>query len=77
MMRTADDGEEDEWECLRCGSLVKEADRYTVEVEDVGSEPGGSLSEYEFSSDFDVDTSDLSASIGSYSESGLSGYGNY
>lgn len=67
-MRTVDDIDEGStWECLRCGEEVKEAHRYTVEfVESELSE-----SDYEFSSDLDIGT-DLSGSMGSYSESGFS-----
>ena len=68
MIRTADDGEDEGWECLRCASVVKEADRFTVEIEEDESDMGGSMSEYAFSSDFDVDTTDLSGSMGSYSQ---------
>lgn len=59
--------EESSWECLRCGEEVKEAHRYTVEF--VESEHSGS--DYDFSSDLDIGT-DLSGSMGSYSESGFS-----
>lgn len=68
IMRTADESDDDQhWACLRCREKVTEAHRYTVEISE--SERGGS--EYEFSSDLDLGT-DLSGSIGSYSESGLS-----
>jgi len=68
IMRTADEFDDDQrWACLRCGEKVTEAHRYTVEISE--SEMGGS--EYEFSSDLDLGT-DLSGSMGSYSESGLS-----
>ena len=68
IMRAADESDDDQrWACLRCGEKVTEAHRYTVEISE--SERGGS--EYEFSSDLDLGT-DLSGSIGSYSESGLS-----
>lgn len=68
LMRTADESHNDQrWACLRCGERVTKAHRYTVEIS--GSEIGGS--EYEFSSDLDLGT-DLSGSMGSYSESGLS-----
>jgi len=50
------------WECLRCRGYVTGAERYTVEVE-AGSDVTGS--DYEFSSD-------MSTSMGSYSESGWS-----
>lgn len=70
MMRVADEGDDDlGWECLRCGEGIKGADRYVVEVE-MGSEMSGS--EYEFSSDLDMDATDMSGSMESYSESGLS-----
>ena len=66
IMRAADESDDNQhWACLRCREKVTEAHRYTVEI----SERGGS--EYEFSSDLDLGT-DLSGSIGSYSESGLS-----
>jgi hypothetical protein len=68
-MHATDEGENDVgWECLRCGKRVKGAERYVVEVDT--SERSGS--EYEFSSDLDLDVTDNSASVGSYSESGLS-----
>ncbi|KAK0468178.1 peroxisomal biogenesis factor 2 [Desarmillaria tabescens] len=66
MMRTADDAEDEGWECLRCTEVVHSAERFAVEVDEVSG------SDYDFSSDFDIDTTDLSGSIGSYSESGLS-----
>ncbi|KAK0191129.1 peroxisomal biogenesis factor 2 [Armillaria mellea] len=66
MMRTADDAEDEGWECLRCTEAVRGAERFSVEVDEVSG------SDYDFSSDFDIDTTDLSGSIGSYSESGLS-----
>ncbi|KAF6762348.1 peroxisomal biogenesis factor 2 [Ephemerocybe angulata] len=66
------DGEDEEraWECLRCGEEVKQADRYSVEVPEV-DDLDVSGSEYEFSSDLDMYT-DMSGSMGSYSESALS-----
>lgn len=67
MMRVADEGEDGPgWECLRCGEGIRSAERYTVEI---GSELSGS--DYEFSSDLDMDFTDISGSMGSYS-SGLS-----
>ncbi|KAF9451647.1 hypothetical protein P691DRAFT_723670 [Macrolepiota fuliginosa MF-IS2] len=70
LMRTADDlDKEHGWECLRCGSEITSADRYEVEITE--AESG---SDYEFSSDIDFDATDLSGSMGSYSESGLSDY---
>lgn len=68
-MRAADEGDDMGWECLRCGQKVKGAERYLVELE-VESEISGS--EYDFSSDLDLDGTDMSASMGSYSESGQS-----
>lgn len=62
-------GEEHGWECLRCTEEVTSANRYEVEI--TGLESG---SDYEFSSDIDLDTTDISGSMGSYSESGLSDY---
>lgn len=68
MIRTADEADDElGWECLRCGEEVKEVHRYTVEV----FETEASESDYEFSSDMDIGT-DLSGSMGSYSESGFS-----
>lgn len=67
-MRSADEDGEG-WECLRCGERVKGAERFVAEM---GSERSGSGSEYEFSSDMDMDVTDMSGSMGSYSESGLS-----
>jgi peroxin-2 len=63
-MRVADDGEDDGWVCLRCMETVKSAERYMVES---GSEASGS--DYEFGSDLDMDTTDISGSMGSYTES--------
>lgn len=64
LIRTADEAEDDlGWECLRCGDNVKSADRYIVDISE--SESG---SDYEFS-DIDMDVTDMSGSVGSYSES--------
>ncbi|KAF9247336.1 Pex12 amino terminal region-domain-containing protein [Melanogaster broomeanus] len=57
MMRTADDGLESGWECLRCAESVKSADRLEAAHSDT-------MSEYEFSSEFD--TTDMSGSASSY-----------
>ncbi len=65
-MRAVDDAEDEGWECLRCTEVVRGAERFAVEVDEVSG------SDYDFSSDFDIDATDLSGSIGSYSESGLS-----
>ncbi|KAF5363644.1 hypothetical protein D9756_000498 [Leucocoprinus leucothites] len=68
LMKAADDlDKEHGWECLRCTEEVTSVDRYEVEVQ--GIESG---SDYEFSSDIDIDATDMSGSMGSYSESGLS-----
>ena len=68
IMRMADESDDDQyWACLRCGERVTEAHRYAVEISESEKE-----SEYEFSSDLDLGTTDLSGSMGSYSESGLS-----
>lgn len=65
LIRTADEAEDDlGWECLRCGDNVKSADRYIVDVFD--SESG---SDDEFRSDMDMDVTDMSGSVGSYSGS--------
>jgi peroxin-2 len=72
MMRVADEGEDGPgWECLRCGVGIKSSERYTVEM---GSDLSGS--DYEFSSDLDMDSTGISESMGSYSESGRSGDNN-
>ncbi|KAH6915319.1 peroxisomal biogenesis factor 2 [Coprinopsis sp. MPI-PUGE-AT-0042] len=70
MIRAADDGDGG-WECLRCCEVVKGADRYSVEVPESSDDLNISESEYEFSSDLDMYT-DMSGSMGSYSESVLS-----
>lgn len=62
-MRVVDDGEDNGWECLRCTETVKSAGRYIVEPE---REANGSDSE--FSNDFDTDSTDLSRSMGNYTE---------
>lgn len=69
-MRSSEhDGERGIWECFRCSQLVKEADRQLIDVE---LESEISASDYDFSSDMDMDTADLSGSIGTFSESMLS-----
>lgn len=71
MVRAAEGEDEDQgWECLRCGEEVRKADRYSVEVPEV-DDVDVSGSEYEFSSDLDMYT-DMSGSMGSYTESALS-----
>ncbi|TFK75775.1 hypothetical protein BDN72DRAFT_809381 [Pluteus cervinus] len=63
LMRAADEEDEAGWECLRCCEVVKTADRFTIEM---GSEQG--TSDYDFSSDQEMGVTDLSGSVGSYSE---------
>lgn len=58
MLRIADDGDGTGWECLRCNQSVKEVDRLEMEVEE---------STADFSSDLDF--SEMSGSLGSYTES--------
>lgn len=72
-MIQAADGEDSEegWECLRCAEEVKTADRYSVEVPEGPGSDDLDGSEYEFSSDLDMYT-DMSGSMGSYTESALS-----
>jgi peroxin-2 len=65
MMHALDEGEDEGWECLRCGLGVREADRLVPDI-NVESD-GGNGSEYEFSSD--IDATDMSGSVGSYTES--------
>ncbi|KAF9076798.1 Pex12 amino terminal region-domain-containing protein [Rhodocollybia butyracea] len=73
MLRNAEEVQgERGWECLRCAQVVQTAERYIVDHTAGGSEVSGS--EYEFSSDVDFDVTDISESVGSYSESGLSDY---
>ncbi|KII94874.1 hypothetical protein PLICRDRAFT_128176 [Plicaturopsis crispa FD-325 SS-3] len=68
MMRTADEALDDSgWECLRCTAGVTGADRAEGVAEEEVSESGD---DYYFTSDMDV--TDVSGSVGSYSESGLS-----
>ncbi|KAF9057693.1 peroxisomal biogenesis factor 2 [Panaeolus papilionaceus] len=68
MLHNADDGgDESGWLCLRCSEGVINAQRYMVEV--TGSEM--TESDYDFSSDLDLGT-DLSGSMGSYTESAFS-----
>ncbi|TFK43407.1 Pex12 amino terminal region-domain-containing protein [Crucibulum laeve] len=71
MLRTADEADDESgWVCLRCSEEVKGAGRYVVEI----SESEVSGSDYDFSSDLDMDATDMSGSMsmGSYSESLLS-----
>lgn len=58
MLRIADDGDGTGWECLRCNQPVKDVDRLEMEVEE---------STADFSSDYDL--SEMSGSLGSYTES--------
>ncbi|KAF9008941.1 Pex12 amino terminal region-domain-containing protein [Cyathus striatus] len=68
MLNMAEEDDGSSWECLRCSQPVMGASRYVAET----NESEGSGSDYEFSSDMDMDVTDLSGSVGSYSESGLS-----
>ncbi|KAL0949402.1 hypothetical protein HGRIS_009464 [Hohenbuehelia grisea] len=67
LMRAAEetDGQDGGWECLRCGDIAQGAERLTA-MHEVDAE----TSDYEFSSD--PDFTDMSASMGSYSASGMS-----
>ncbi|KAI6035127.1 Pex12 amino terminal region-domain-containing protein [Pisolithus orientalis] len=62
MMRTADEGSETGWECLRCAEHVRSADRWEAEVSVARDSASGS--DYEFSSEFG--NTDLSGSVSSY-----------
>lgn len=67
LMRAADDLDKQHgWECLRCGGEITSANRYEIEI--TGIDSG---SEYGFSSDISLGATDISGSMGSYSESGL------
>jgi len=71
MHSVEEDGGKEGWECLRCGGGVRWVERLAVDAGGAsGSEMSGS--EYEFSSDLDLDVTDMSGSVGSYSELGLS-----
>ncbi|KAG8218626.1 hypothetical protein J3R82DRAFT_4290 [Butyriboletus roseoflavus] len=65
MMRTADEGLDSGWECLRCAESVKSADR--MEAEESIPAHSDTMSDYEFSSDLDV--TDMSGSASSYLDS--------
>jgi peroxin-2 len=76
MIRTADDASGfgpggTQWECLRCGENVVAADRLAAEVEGVESDYGSDAVSFEYGSE-DVDFTDMSGSMGEYSESGES-----
>lgn len=60
MMRTADEGLDSGWECLRCAESVKSADRLGESI----PAHSDTMSDYEFSSDIDV--TDMSGSASSY-----------
>ncbi|KAL4076105.1 Pex12 amino terminal region-domain-containing protein [Scleroderma yunnanense] len=62
MIRTAEEGAETGWECLRCAEHVRSADRW--ETEESVARDSGSDSDYEFSSEFGA--TDLSGSVSSY-----------
>ncbi|KAJ8523490.1 hypothetical protein ONZ45_g126 [Pleurotus djamor] len=53
------------WECVRCAEVVKSAERLTAPESEVET-----TSDYEFSSD--LDATDMSASVGSFTGSGYS-----
>ncbi|KAJ3854219.1 peroxisomal biogenesis factor 2 [Lentinula lateritia] len=73
MMRNADDTHDTRgWECLRCAHIVQSAERFVVDSSAGTAESEVNGSDYAFSSDMDFDVTDISESIGSYSESGLS-----
>jgi hypothetical protein len=61
-MRAADEGSSP-WKCLRCGEEVRYAERFVVGT----GESAGNGSEYS-----DANVTDMSASIGSYSDSVMS-----
>lgn len=72
-MRTADDVSGSgpggtRWECLRCTEAVTSADRLEAEVADTGSDLESDGASFEYGSD-EVDYSDMSGSVGEYSES--------
>ena len=76
MIRTADDASGTgpggtRWECLRCGEEVAGVDRMEAEVEGVESDYGSDEMSFGYGSE-DVDFTDLSGSMGEYSESGES-----
>lgn len=69
LLRTVDEGDATEggWECIRCAEVVKTAERVTFIPEEVEAE---TTSDYEFSSD--LDATDMSASVGSFTGSAMS-----
>ncbi|KAJ8698309.1 peroxisome assembly protein (Peroxin-2) [Pleurotus ostreatus] len=69
LLRTVDEGDATEggWECIRCAEIVKTAERVTFIPEEVEAE---TTSDYEFSSD--LDATDMSASVGSFTGSAMS-----
>ncbi|KAI0092641.1 peroxisomal biogenesis factor 2, partial [Irpex rosettiformis] len=73
IIRTADDASGSgpggtRWECLRCGENVTTADRFEVDIEGGESEYGSDALSFDYGSE-DVDFTDMSGSIGEYSES--------
>ncbi|KAI0921254.1 hypothetical protein AcV5_001094 [Taiwanofungus camphoratus] len=64
-----------QWQCLRCGEGVTGADRVEAEVDgpdyESGVDDGEDELEFEYGSE-DMEFTDMSGSVGSYSESGLS-----
>ncbi|KAI0755472.1 Pex12 amino terminal region-domain-containing protein [Irpex lacteus] len=76
MIRTADDASGigpggTRWECLRCAEEVTAVDRLESEIERGESEYGSDDLSFDYGSE-DVDYTDMSGSIGDYSESGES-----
>ncbi len=76
MIRTADDASGSgpggtRWECLRCAEEVTAVDRLESEIERGESEYGSDDLSFDYGSE-DVDYTDMSGSIGDYSESGES-----
>ncbi|KAI0347523.1 hypothetical protein BDW22DRAFT_1387859 [Trametopsis cervina] len=77
MIRTADDASGSgpggtRWECLRCGEEVADVERVEAEVREVESDYSGSdQMSFDYGSE-DVDYTDMSGSIGDYSEAGES-----
>lgn len=80
MMRTADDRSGVDpggtrWECLRCGEGVNATERMEMEIEEVESEFGStSVTGIEFDEygSEDMEFTDMSGSMGTYSDSGVS-----
>ena len=76
MIRTADDASGSgsggtRWECLRCGEDVTAADRLEAEAVEEESDCGSDQLSFDYGSE-DLDFTDISGSMGEYSESGES-----